>query len=45
MVPAVTGFGYDQPEPVVEEIRRVRPKPRPPSGIANAKRVIADVSV
>ena len=45
VVPAVPRLGYDQPESVVQDIRSVGPKPGAPSGIANAKRVIGDVSV
>ena len=45
VVPAVPGLGYDQPESVVKDIRCVGPKPRAPSGVANAKRVIGNVSV
>jgi hypothetical protein len=45
VVPAVPGLGHDQPESVVQDIRGVGPKPCAPSGIANAKRVIGNVSV
>src|SRR5688572_12291574 len=45
VVPAVRRLGYDQPDSVVQEIRRVHPEPRAPSGMANAERMIGNVSV
>lgn len=44
VIPAVPRLGYDQPDSV-QDIRRVGPQPRAPSGIANAERLIGNIRV
>jgi hypothetical protein len=45
VVPAIPRLGYHQAESVVQDIGRVDPEPSAPSGVANAERVIGNVTV
>jgi len=45
VIPAVSGLGYDEAQSVVQEIRRVNSQPSAPSGIAEAQRVVGNVTL
>ncbi len=45
VVPAVQSPGNDQTDAVVQDIRRANPEPGAPSRVAEAERVIGDITV